>query len=165
MVNELPGVTDVPYWRGPVAVVKSGAIKPGRFIAGGMTTSNLREILALSQGAPPWRDVRLASLVLLLRSLFIITFIEGWGPEWNPLPSVGYLVFPTASLVDIIKPHVRAVSADLLETMPESVPADASEAIASVAAIESNAWPLTRGPIMRTWVPKPLSIYMRLSIG
>jgi hypothetical protein len=150
VVNELPEVTDVPYWRGPVAAVEGSAMKPGRFLAGGMTISNLQEILELSQGISPWRDMRLASLLMLLRSLFAITFLEGWGPEWNPLPAVGYLVFPTASLTDAIQPHIREFSGDLREIMPESIPADANAVIANVKAIEGSTWPLTRGPIIRT---------------
>lgn len=150
VVNELPEVTDIPFWRGPVSAVRATSVKPGRFIAGGMTTSNIREIFRLSQGVSPWRDARLPSLMLLLRSLFLKTFISGWGSEWNPLPSVGYLVFPTADLANGIQPHITAASADLLEIMPEIVPADGSEVLANVAAIQASAWPLGRGPIMRT---------------
>jgi hypothetical protein len=149
VVNELPEDADVPFWRGPASKVKSGAIKRGRFIAGGMTTSNIRELLALSEGISPWRDVRLASLILLLRSLFLITFRDGWGTEWNPLPSVGYLVFPTATLVSSVQVHMHAASTDLLEIMPEIVPPKASEVLANVSAIEASAWPLARGPILR----------------
>jgi len=150
VVHELPEISPVPYWRGPVSAVKSTRIRPGQFIAGLMTTANLRSLLASSEDITIWQESRrLTSLLILLRVLFLITFIEGFGSEWNALPSVGYLVIPSADLVEGIQARLSTVSADLLEIMPGSVASDAGQVLADVAAIEARPWPLARGPILR----------------
>jgi hypothetical protein len=75
--------------------------------------------------------------------------MEGFGPEWNALPSVGFLVIPSADLFESIQARLSTVSADLLEIMPGSAASDAGQVLADVAAIEARPWPLARGPILR----------------
>lgn len=150
VVRELPEIVDVTYWRGPVSTVTGTQIRPGGFIAGLMTTANLRSLLASSKDVTTWQGLqRLTSLLILLRIAFLITFIDGFGSEWNALPAVGYLVLPSADLLEIIQARLSTVSADLLEIMPENVAHDAVQVLADVAAIEARPWPLARGPILR----------------
>jgi hypothetical protein len=78
-----------------------------------------------------------------------MTVFEGFGPQWNALPSVGYLVVRSAELVEGIQGRLPAVSADLFQIMPGSVASDAEQVLADVAAIEAQPWPLARGPILR----------------
>ena len=150
VVYELPGIAPVTYWRGPVSAVKSTQVRPGRFMPGIMSTANLRRLLASSKDISSWKESRrLTSLLILLRALFLITFVKGFGPEWNALPSVGYLMVPSADLVEGIQEGLSTVSADLLDIFPGSVASDARQVLADVSAIEARPWPLARGPILR----------------
>jgi hypothetical protein len=150
VVRELPELADVTYWRGPVSAVKGTQVRPGAFIAGLMTTANLRSLLAASNDVTAWQELRhLASLLILLRILFLTTFFDGFGSEWNALSAVGYLVLPSANLIEAIQARLSTVSADLLEIMPEHVASDAGQVLADVAAIEARPWALARGPILR----------------
>jgi hypothetical protein len=150
VVREAPEIAPVTYWRGPVYTEKSPQIRPGRFIAGLMTTANLRRLLASTRDVTAWQESRqLTSLLILLRVLFLMTVFEGFGPQWNALPSVGYLVVRSAELVEGIQGRLPAVSADLFQIMPGSVASDAEQVLADVAAIEAQPWPLARGPILR----------------
>lgn len=149
VVRELPEISDVTYWRGPVSAFKSTQVRPGAFEAGLMTTTNLRRLFSSSRGvatSPEFR--RLASLLILLRIAFL-TMFSGSGAEWNALPAVGYAVFPSAELFESIHVGLSALSADLREIMPENVATDAGQVLADVAAIEARSWPLTRGPVLR----------------
>jgi hypothetical protein len=149
VVRELPEISDVTYWRGPVSAFKSTQIRPGAFEAGLMTTANLRRLLSSSRGAATRPDFRrLTSLLILLRVAFLTTF-NGSGAEWSALPGVGYLVLSSSDLFEAIHAGLSALSADLLEIMPENVATDAGQVLADVAAIEARSWPLTRGPILR----------------
>ena len=65
------------------------------------------------------------------------------------MPSVGYLVVPSADLVEGIQEGLSTVSADLLDIFPGSVASDARQVLADVSAIEARPWPLARGPILR----------------
>jgi hypothetical protein len=150
VVRELPDVTEITYWRGPVSAVRGMQTRPGMFLAGLMTTANLRGLLASSKGVAVWQELRqLTSLLILLRIAFLATFTYGSGSEWNALPAVGFLVLPSADLLENIQAQLSAVSADLLEILPESVASDADQVLADVAAIEVRPWPLARGPILR----------------
>lgn len=149
VVDALPQVTDIPYWRGPISEIKKVSLKPGRFVAGVMTTSDVQAIISLAKGVPPWQDTRLASLIILLRNTFLEMFLRGQGNEWNPLPSVGYLVYPSAILLASIQAHLPLVSTDLQKAMPQCVPIEATQVLQALASIETRVWPLAMGPISR----------------
>jgi hypothetical protein len=55
IVRELPEIVPVPYWRGPISAVKNTQVRSGRFIAGLMSSSNLRGLLASSEDAATWQ--------------------------------------------------------------------------------------------------------------
>lgn len=148
-MREHHGIVAVPYWRGPVHGSRSVQIRDGRFTVGLMTAANLRALMRLAKGAV-WREPRrLTSLLILLRVLFLMIYLEGIGPEWNALPSVGYLVVRSAELTERIGAQLSAVSADLVEIMPGGVAGDAEQVLADVASIDARPWPLARGPILR----------------
>ena len=158
VVRELPEIVPVTYWRSPVYAVKSTQIRAGRFIAGLMTTASLRRLLASSKDVAAWQESRrLTSLLILLRVLFVITFFDGFGSEWNALPSVGYLVVPSADLVEGIRDRLSTVSADLLEIMPESVANDAEQVLADSnhQLIVSGSVVASRNPCLVTGTFSP----------
>lgn len=118
VVRELPEIGDITYWRGPVSAVSGVQTRPGMFPSGVMTTANLRGLLASSEDVTAWQELRqLTSLLILLRIAFLVTFTYGSGSEWNALPAVGYLVLPSADLLENIQAHLSAVSTDLLENL------------------------------------------------
>ncbi len=157
VVNHLRKVTPVPYWRGPARTVTRGDIRPGRYIVGGMTATDIRDIIQLSATVPNWADPGLASLLIFLRILFLAIFHSGWGPEWNPLPSVGYLVIPPEGLTEIIQTFLPAVSADLAQLIPGPVPDNAEQVLADLVNLEIGSWPLIRGPIIR-WAGDQIAV-------
>jgi hypothetical protein len=151
VVSEVPGgESDIPYWCGPVAKPTRKGIFQGRFLPGAVTTSRISDILALTDIQPvQWPDDRAVALVLFLRSLLVITYQVGWGPEWNPLPSVGYLVFPTGSLPELVDDLIPSTTADMSALIPDGDAFTGSEIVQKILDIPSCAWPLIRGPILR----------------
>jgi hypothetical protein len=149
VVNHLREISPVPYWRGPARAVTRSDIRQGRYIAGAMTVADIRNLIQLSATVPTWADPGLASLLILLRSLFLIIFDSGWGPEWNPLPSIGYLVMPPEGLTEIIQSFLPGVSAGLAQLLPGAMPESAEQVLTDIANLKTSYWPLIRGPIIR----------------
>jgi hypothetical protein len=157
VVNHLREIAPVPYWRGPARAVTQSDIRQGRYIAGAMTATDIRNLLQLSAITPTWNDPGLASLLIFLRILFLVIFESGWGPEWNPLPSVGYLVIPSEGLTEIMQRLLPVVSVDLAQLLPGAVPENAQQVLADVANLEASSWPLIRGSIIR-WAGDQVAI-------